>query len=303
MDEQNPPITELNDDRVAKWVERFRVRNADKKHPAMQVTMALVADHQGELRCIGSAFAVAPGLAITASHVVQDLPEYQQKRDGYKKPGATFGVVAVQFVDDNVCSWLGDEIYGSVSSDIAFLRFTRPNWWGDGENQLMPSCARLTLNPPEVGDELTFFGFPESSVQEGTLYVSPTECNCRVIRVDLKTDIPTSIRPLSHIDVEGEMVAGMSGGPCFDKNWNVVGVNSKGWDGQQLAHVALLWPAMKTQIDLYNTGTVPRLGLVQGWSCARHWVSASPDYFEGRSSFRKHRSGISGGDRLFRDDR
>ena len=35
MDEQNPPITELNDDRVAKWVERFRVRNADKKHPAM----------------------------------------------------------------------------------------------------------------------------------------------------------------------------------------------------------------------------------------------------------------------------
>jgi len=216
--------------------------------------MALVAEHDGLARSVGSAFAVAPGLAITASHVIDDCVNYQEKRDGYKRRDPVISLTAVQSYDDKVFVWSVDYIYGSVSSDIAFLRFARPNWWGDGPGQVKPKYARLNLNPPAVGDKVRVFGFPNSELHEGILNIFPAECECRVQSVDVRTDQPTWYKPLSHIELEGEIEHGMSGGPCFDKDWNVIGVNSLGWDGLQLAKVALLWPAMRVEIDLFKTG-------------------------------------------------
>ena len=132
---------------------------------------------------------------------------------------------------------------------------------GRRSGRVKPPCAKLNLNPPAVGDELRVFGFSPAEVKNGILYATPAECACRVLRVDIKTDQPLGFRPASHIDVEGEILHQMSEGPCFDVNWNVIGINSKGWNGQQLGHVALLWPAMKLQIDLFKTGEFPALDL------------------------------------------
>lgn len=243
-------------------MERFRLRDVDPDHPAMQVTMPLVSDHDGELRCIGTAFAVAPGLAITAAHVVDAWLNYQNRREGQKNAGAKFSAAAIQWFRGSIYQWDIDAIYGSRSADVSFLRFQRPGWWGDGPGQVKPRCARLSFNPPAVGDEVRVFGFPRSEVIDGVLYVSASECLARVTRVDLKTEIAS--RPSSHIDIEGQIDEGMSGGPCFDREWNVVGVNSKGWDfleGPPLAHVALMWPAMKIPVDLFKSGAFPAIDL------------------------------------------
>jgi hypothetical protein len=61
---------------------QFKLRGVTKDHPGHQVAMALVAEHDGLARSVGSAFAVAPGLAITASHVIDDCVNYREKRDG-----------------------------------------------------------------------------------------------------------------------------------------------------------------------------------------------------------------------------
>jgi hypothetical protein len=85
--------------------EKVGLRDVDVKHPAMQVTMPVVSNHNGELRCVGTAFAVAPGLAITAEHVVANCIDYQRLRDGYTSDNATVGINAYQ--------WFGDRILRS----------------------------------------------------------------------------------------------------------------------------------------------------------------------------------------------
>ena len=242
--------------------ERFRIQAAQPGHPALQIALPLVSDHDGELRCIGTGFAVAPGLAITAAHVVDEWLDYQQQRDGYKKLDSVFQVAALQLFEGKICEWLVDEMYVSRVADIAFLRFRRPNWWGEGEGKLSPRCARLSFNPPSVGEEVRVFGFPKSEVKGGVLIVTPAECVARVKQVDLKNDI--RIRPASYLHLEGEIEGGMSGGPCFDKDGNVIAVNSRGWsftDGDPLSYAALLWPAMNTEIDPFRTGRFPAFDL------------------------------------------
>lgn len=244
------------------WVKRFRLRDVEFDHPAMQVAMPVVSDHDGELRCIGTAFAVAPGLAITAEHVVADWLNYPERSYGYKRAGATLSVVAFQWLDGTVYPWQVDAIYASRSADIAFLRFQRPGWWGDEPGKVKPRCGRLNFNPPVPGDELRIFGFPNSEVKDGLLCVSPSESIARVRRVDLITDI--TMRPMSHVEVDGKILGGMSGGPCFDRDWNIVAVNCTGWDffdGPPLAYVALLWPAMTIEIDLFKSGAFPAINL------------------------------------------
>lgn len=246
-------------------MEHFKLRDVDVDHPAMQVTMPLISVNDEEVRCIGTAFAVAPGLAITSEHIVDDWLTHQQHRDGYKRADARLSVHAIQFLPEGqCCRWIVESSYRSSAADIAFLQFTRPQWWGDGPNQIRPRNARLNFNPPHVGDEVRVFGFPASKVAGGgILQISPCECVSKVRDVHFKGD--GAYRPLSYIDIEGEILPGMSGGPCFDREWNVLGVNAKGWqfqdNGPPLAYVALLWPAMSLDIDLFKTGAFPTIEL------------------------------------------
>jgi hypothetical protein len=239
---------------------KFKLRGVAKDYPGQQFALVLIAEHDGLSRFVGSGFTVADGLGITASHVIDDCVNYQEKRDGYKRRDSVISLTAIQLYDGKVLEWSVDAVYGSTTSDISFLRFRRPNWWGDGPGQVKPRYPRLNLNPPALGDTVRVFGFPDSELHEGLLNISPAECECKVREVHLRTE-PTWYKPLSYIELEGEIEHGMSGGPCFDKDWNVIGVNSLGWDGLPSLKVALLWPAMKVEIDLFQTGAFPAIDL------------------------------------------
>jgi hypothetical protein len=80
--------------------------------------------------------------------------------------------------------------------------------------------------------------------------------------VALKSEM--RIRPTSYVELEGEIQGGMSGGPCFDSESNVIGAASRGWNflddtpsQSPLSYVALLWPAMSIPIDPFKTGVFP----------------------------------------------
>src|SRR5438876_4515587 len=154
---------------------QFKLRGVANDYPGLQVSLALVAENDGFSRCVGTAFAVAPGLAITANHVIDDCINYQEKR-GYKRIDSVVSLTAVQSYEDKVFIWSVDAIYGSVSCDIAFLGFRRPNWWGGGRGQLTPLFARVNLSPPTVGARVRVFGFPNSALVGGVLHVFPAAC-------------------------------------------------------------------------------------------------------------------------------
>jgi hypothetical protein len=225
----------------------------------MRITMPLVSDHDGDVRCIGTAFLAAPGLALTAQHVVEDWLTYQESRDGYKRRDATFSAAAFQLYGEVWYPWAIDVIYLSRIADIAFLRLRRPAWWGNGPGQIEPPYATLSFNPPEPGAIVRLFGFPSSSVEGGVLVVHPSESRGTVRQAEFQ--FPNiGFRPRSYLELAGSLDAGMSGGPCFDSSGDVVGVNVKGCDGIEgdpIAYVALLWPAMTVEIDLFQTGSFP----------------------------------------------
>jgi len=236
----------------------FRIKDVGMAHPAMQFSLPLISNHDGEQRCIGTAFPVAPGLAITAEHVVDDWVNYQEKKDGYRRSDTTFSVLALQWHQDALWPWVVDAIYTSKSADIAFLCFAKPSWRGTAPGQIQPPSARLSFNPPDVGKEVRIFGFPESRIENNVLIISPSECVARVRQIAWEAE--GNARPYSHVELDGEMLGGMSGGPCFDRDWNVVGVNSRGWtflDAPPISYMALLWPAMNVEIDLFKTGRFP----------------------------------------------
>src|SRR6266545_2879201 len=122
---------------MMEFSEQFKLKNVDFNHPAIQFAMPLVSNHDGEIRCIGTAFSVGPGLAITAAHVVDDWLDHQQRRDGYKSSGFSFSE-AIQWYEGAIYPWHVDSIYWSRSADIAFLCFRRPGWWGNGPGQVKP---------------------------------------------------------------------------------------------------------------------------------------------------------------------
>ena len=62
---------------------QFKLRGVTADYPGHQVALALVDNYRGISRCVGSGVAVAPGLAMTASHVIDDCVRYRQQVDGY----------------------------------------------------------------------------------------------------------------------------------------------------------------------------------------------------------------------------
>ena len=236
------------------WSERVKLQNADINHFGLQISMALIVEVRGQLRPIGTAFSVAPGLAITAAHVV----DFTRWSDG-ENPAGSFPLIAFHVFENKLYRWDVDSIYGSRSYDIAFLRFRRPPWWDDGPGQIKPRYPRLNFNPPRPGDEIRMFGFPLSEIKDGVLQVTPSESCGRVKMIDSNTDHPEI--PQQYAKVEAEILNGMSGGPCFDRDWNVIGVNGCGWSFRYEAYLALLWPAMNIEIDLFKSGAFPAIDL------------------------------------------
>ena len=200
----------------------------------------------------GSAVMVAPGIAFTAAHVVEDniaaimASELRYFCTGYTQSGSRY--------------WLPQEVKKVNNSDLVILalKYASP-LPADGRFVQTVMTARL----PEVGEPVMIAGFRASreNVEADVHMAFPVAEGKIRYGVDLRIGVgevtqhhlngrfPGLTSPM--IEVDCSTPGGLSGGAAFDKYGRVFGILSASLnhsDGRGPSHISMVWPALATPI-------------------------------------------------------
>ena len=197
---------------------------------------------------LGSGVMVAPGLLLTATHVLDELRALE------KPP------IFLTFLPTGARGWLAKESRNSMReskfeegeanpSDLTLVSCTLNS---DALADYPLNLGTLRVGLPLVGERLWAFGFRHAHVEDGVASVSP------MVSSGLVTAAFPQGRgermPAPCIEVEMDTMGGMSGGPVVDSDGNIIGVVSSSFDGGP-SYVTLIWDALNYRIG----GTVPAL--------------------------------------------
>ena len=263
--------------------------------PITEFALALAGLKENSWYASGTAIVIAPYLAITAKHNIEDywkLAEYQQLRE--TEPGdsiverASFALVACQILDEGKSGvlWNITRLWLSPFSDIAFLRLTPSSERAANHKWRIP---KMNLLPPDIGSRIVGFGYTESSVDiietqngiEVKWKDSPITTVGEVIEIhELRRERGTLKFPCFRTNAR--FGHGMSGGPVFNLSGELCGIISLGLEPSEnhpeyISYAASLWPSMGTEIDMEREGitqggSYPVLELaMQGYINAKGW--------------------------------
>ena len=188
----------------------------------------------------GSAVMVAPGVALTARHVVDEM-----RAKGFlaEAGGQLF---AVGFHADRMELWRADSFTTVDMGDLSLLtliRTTAPSA-APAEARLKFSLAIMAARQPSVGELISLIGFRaadlsfEGRAPMGLALVGSVGPVADVY--PMRRD--TQVLPNPSIGVVARSVNGMSGGAAVDANGRLIGVISTGLE-EPHSFVSLSWPA------------------------------------------------------------
>ena len=236
------------------------------RSPITEFALSLLATRDGAHFASGTAFVIAPRLAITSRHVVEDhFKRFEARQLSAPVDAGSFMLEAFQVLDggDTAELWTIDRIWGSAHTDVAFLRLVPQTeraaayeWRG----------IRLNLFPPAVGERVVAFGYHSSattmvgSTSDATLEWrdSPTTSVGEVLEIHEKRR-DAVLLPFPCFRTNARFDGGMSGGPVFDAAGQLCGLicstiaAAEGGE-EHSSYVSTLWPAMGTLIDMAYEG-------------------------------------------------
>ncbi len=242
--------------------------------PITEFALALAARRGDTFAPSGTAIVIAPYLALTAKHVIEDYwrrfetaplvaaCDDESGNPQTNNPGK-FSILAYQVLGGGRTGqiWNVTKIVLSTFTDVAFLHLTHPiggvrgyEWRG----------VKLRLDPPPVGARIVGFGYhsPRISVvvsdgsnSEIEWQDSPTTTAGEVLEIYRKRR-DSSMLPFPCYRTSARFEHGMSGGPVFNDQGELCGLICAGGktENDYYSHVTTLWPSMGTVMDIDRKG-------------------------------------------------
>ena len=179
----------------------------------------------------GSAVMIAPGIALTATHVVADLIDHVMK-DGLE-------VACIGYTPTGLRHWHIRQVTNLHETDLTVLSLSYASPVpADGRFPQVMMTTRL----PEIGETLTIAGFRASGAHIPLQADKYFAYKGGRLEFGLALRIGVGEVTLHHLNGRGSLArgptievashteGGMSGGAVFDKNGMLVGVLSRGFD-------------------------------------------------------------------------
>lgn len=200
---------------------------------------AVVAIHFGEpesQRVMGSGVFVAPGVVMTARHVIE--PEQDVLIAGHLE------IICTGILSAGLTIWRCHSATLIGNADFAFLMVS--------SGSALPRVLRqatLTTRMPKVGERLYIAGIrhlsagpvPIDATLKLSMMVGQGLVTARYERARDRVILPSPC-----VEVDCPALGGMSGGPAFDENGFLIGLitSSLEGDGNGPTFLSLSWPAL-----------------------------------------------------------
>ena len=231
--------------------------------PITEHALILVGGNGIETHALGSAVFIAPELAITARHVVEEFWNSLgswNRFEGERPLEGHFSVLAVQYpgASSEPALWQVSFAWGARFTDIAFLALTPAN--DLAKRYTWASKLKLNLLPPELGERVVGFGYAASAVEiveigQIRLALNPSTTGGIVTAV-FPEYRDRGMLKFPCFEINTHFVGGMRGGPLFNEAGELCGLICASRDGEPIAYGATLWPAMGTVITHQGPGMV-----------------------------------------------
>jgi hypothetical protein len=198
----------------------------------------------------GSAVMVAPGIALTARHVIDEM----QNRGFLGEIGGY--LLALGFHRDGRMSiWNLDSLTTVTEGDLSILTLVRATDFSaeEFEQKILVRAAIIAARQPAVGEKLSFIGFVASDHTFERLAPESGAAIDMLGSVGTVSDLYPNGRGHNHpnpqIGAVGRTVGGMSGGGVFDGDGRLVGVITSGI-GEDYSFISLSWPTLFTPVTV-----------------------------------------------------
>ena len=206
----------------------------------LTVAIGFIDDEKQQV--IGSGVMVAPGLCLTATHVLEGL-----NNQPFLYSFATKTAMRIWIVEDFHAQEFKVELVPFQASkrkfsDVCVLSCSPFSALSDDEPFYF---APIEASIPKIGERLWTVGYREKA-NDGVPMIGCFTSSGLVTEIYL--DGRGSFMKGPCVEVAMNVVGGMSGGPVFNSAGKIVGVISSGFDGGENtfgpSYVSLVWPAL-----------------------------------------------------------
>ena len=217
----------------------------------------------------GSAVLVAPNLAVTALHVIQDYRRFFEERElSLTSTGdMAFAVILHQYRDGRLFSWRAVRMRTAEPLDVALLELIPTHPLPRDFTWRLP---KLQLTPPKVGVRVQAIGYPHSLIREHSndkWWEQTPVVSTGIVREVHVRQRDAGMNRFPCFQTDARFDGGMSGGPVFTADKSLCGIVCSSLPPSDVAdehasYASLLWPLMGLYVSA-EPGSVESTELVR----------------------------------------